>query len=57
MALADLEEKKVYGLFCFVVLKVQLKVKAYEKNAYFLRGFIAIPSINQKDAFSISQTI
>lgn len=56
-ALADLEKKKIWVVFCFLVLKVQLRVKAYKRNPYFPKGFNAIASVNQKNAFSINQTI
>lgn len=56
LALENLEKKEVCVLFCFPKLKTQLRVKAHERNPYFPKGFKAIASVNQKDAFSITQT-
>lgn len=50
LALADLEKKEVYVLFCLLALKVWLRGKAYKRHLYFPKDFRAIASVNQKDA-------
>lgn len=38
LALGDLEEKELCVLFCLLVLKVQLREKASNRNLYFPKG-------------------